>query len=236
MITMRVFVQIGTNNGDDLFRRRVLVERPDRVVLIEANPALIPDIARNYDGIPGVCIINKAIYYENDKVVNLYIAAKNKILGSRADNGIVYNDGHYSLLPMNDWGDKSDMVSFETQSITFSTMCTTLGITDIEYLQIDTEGFDSEIIKMIDLTAINISIIRYENWGFPTECFTKYHPTIADRLGKAGMNEVASKLTSHGYLLWNIKDADGNDVIAVKAEPDQEAAVARVQRYAVALG
>lgn len=46
---------------------------------------------------------------------------------------------------------------------------------DIVILQIDTEGFDTEIIKMIDLSKYTINRIRFEKWGFKTECFTDYH-------------------------------------------------------------
>ena len=76
---------------------------------------------------------------------------------------------------MNDWGKKEDMVKIQTTSITFDKICSNHNITNIDYLQIDTEGFDSEIIKMIDLSKYKINNIRFEKWGFPTDCFTKYH-------------------------------------------------------------
>ena len=75
-----------------------------------------------------------------------------------------YGDSHFSLLPRNDWGEKEDMVKLQTKSITFDKICSNHNITNIEYLQIDTEGFDTEIIKMIDLSKYKIKTIEYKEF------------------------------------------------------------------------
>ena len=135
-------------------------------------------------------------------------------MGTRADNGIIYDPGHFTLLPMNDWGNKNDMVKITSTGITFDKICSSHGITNIDYLQIDTEGFDSEIIKMIDLSKYKINRIRFEKWGFNTECFTDYHKDKADELGVNGMNNAINKLKEYNYVLNDINDKDGNDIIA----------------------
>jgi len=135
-------------------------------------------------------------------------------MGTRADNNIIYNDGHFSLLPMNDWGSKSDMVKIAAKSITFDKICSIHNITNIEYLQIDMEGFDSEIIKMIDLSKYKINKIRFEKWGFQTESFTNYHKEKAYELGINGMNNSINKLKEYNYSINEINDCDGNDIIA----------------------
>jgi FkbM family methyltransferase len=210
----RVFFQIGTNNGNDLFRELVIKEKPDMVILVEPNKLLINEIKQNYNNIENVHIYNNAIYYNDDEVIELYIAAKNGIMGTRADNGIIYDPGHFTLLPMNDWGNKNDMVKITSTGITFDKICSSHGITNIDYLQIDTEGFDSEIIKMIDLSKYKINRIRFEKWGFNTECFTDYHKDKADELGVNGMNNAINKLKEYNYVLNDINDKDGNDIIA----------------------
>jgi FkbM family methyltransferase len=210
----RVFFQIGTNNGNDLFRELVIKEKPDMVILVEPNKLLIDEIKQNYHNIKNVYIYNNAIYYNDDEVIELYIAAKNGIIGTRADNGIIYDSGHFTLLPMNDWGNKNDMVKITSTGITFDKICSSHGITNIDYLQIDTEGFDSEIIKMIDLSKYKINRIRFEKWGFKTECFTDYHKQKAHELGINGMNTAINKLKEYNYVLNDINDKDGNDIIA----------------------
>lgn len=210
----KVFFQIGTNNGNDLFRSLVLKHMPDCIILVEPNENLIHEIKQNYSEIQNVYIYNNAIYYNNDEMLELYIPAKNGIMGTRADNNITYADAHFSLLPMNDWGSKNDMVKIQTKSITFDKICSIHGITNIEYLQIDTEGFDTEIIKMIDLSKYKINRIRFEKWGFKTECFTEYHKEKANELGANGMITAINKLRQYNYEINDIHDDDGNDIIA----------------------
>lgn len=218
VIMPSVYFQIGTNNGNDQFRKMVLRNKPDLVILVEPNPSLIDEIKKNYVGIPNVHIYNNAIYYTNDETLTLFMPSKHGIMngeyGLRADNGHTYQHGNFSLVPMNDWGKKEDMVKFIAKSITFDEICTQNNITNIDYLQIDTEGFDSEIIKMIDLSKYRIKIIRFEKWGFKQECFTDYNNQIANELGENGMNLAKRKLLSYNYSLNDISDMDGDDIIA----------------------
>jgi len=199
----KIFFQIGTNNGNDRFLQLVKNEKPDMVILVEPNESLLNEIKTNYEGIENVNIYNNAVYYTDDESIELYIPKKDG-----------YSNGHFSLLPMNDWGKKEDMVKIQTKSITFDKICSNHNITNIEYLQIDTEGFDSEIIKMIDLSKYKIDNIRFETWGFPIDCFTKYHNELSNELGINGMNNSILKLKQHNYTIDYISDEDGNDFIA----------------------
>ena len=212
---MKIFIQIGTNNGNDNFRKLVIKESPDLVLLVEQNKNIIETIKNNYINIKNVNIINKAVGYEDDVEVSLYIPSMNKY-GNKGENNFTYHDVHFSLLPMNDWCEKENMIEIKTKSITFNTLCSNYNITEIDYLQIDTEGFYTEIIKMIDLDKINIKKIRYEKWGFDPSCFTKYHSDKYDKLGKNGLKIVEDKLIKYGYELNDINDSDGNDILAIK--------------------
>ena len=94
---------------------------------------------------------------------------------------------------------------FKTKTKTFDSICDSLNVQNITYLQIDTEGFDSEIIRMINLDKYNINTIRYEKWNFSEESFTK-HTTNTDFvdisiLGKNGMALVEEKLTKYNYKI-----------------------------------
>lgn len=199
----KIYFQIGTNNGNDRFRQLVKTEKPDMVILVEPNESLLNEIKSNYEEIENVNIYNNAVYHTDDEPIELYIPKKDG-----------YSNGHFSLLPMNDWGKKEDMVKIQTKSITFDKICSNHNITNIEYLQIDTEGFDSEIIKMLDLSKYKINNIRFETWGFPIDCFTKYHNELSNELGINGMNNSINKLKQYNYTLNYINDEDGNDIIA----------------------
>jgi hypothetical protein len=115
---------------------------------------------------------------------------------------------------MNDWGEKNDMIKIYAETITFDDICKIHNINNIEYLQIDTEGFDTEIIKMIDLSKYTIKNIRFEKWGFDIDCFTKYNVHNFNELGINGMNCAINKLLNHNYKISEINDMDGNDLIA----------------------
>jgi len=212
----KVFFQIGTNTGNDNFRKLCIEHKPDIIVLVEPNIIHTKDIENNYRGMPNIHIFNNAIYYEDNKEVELYLPAINGVYGNKGENGHRYSNGQFSLLPMNDWGEKKNMIKIIAKTITFDTICQKLNITDIEYLQIDTEGFDSEIIKMLDLNKYNIKQIRYEKWGFPVDRFTRYHNENKEKFGINGMKFVEEKFKKNGYTLRDINDMDGNDIIAQK--------------------
>jgi FkbM family methyltransferase len=209
-----IYFQIGTFNGKDLFREKVIKDNPDLVILVEPNLEMIDEIKKNYVDIKNVKIYNNAIYYNNDEIIQLVIPSKNGIFGKRADNGIIYAKSHFSLIPMNDWGEKKDMITMNAKTITFDKICEINNIKNIEYLQIDTEGFDSEIIKMIDFNKYKINQLRFEKWNFNNDCFTKYHNNQSAIYGINGMNFVIQKLKSFNYKCENINDRDGNDIIA----------------------
>ena len=98
---------------------------------------------------------------------------------------------------MDDWGDEN-LVQLTCEGITFSDLCEKYNITSIDYLQIDTEGFDTEIILDIDFSKIDIKKIKYEKWERGEECFTRYGED-GKRLGSNGMRNVEKKLKSLGY-------------------------------------
>jgi FkbM family methyltransferase len=216
---MGIMIQIGTNNGNDRFRKLVLQEKPDLILLVEPNISLRNSIEKNYENIPNVHIISKAITWEDNSIVSLYYPAINGVEGNVGKNGITYHHVHFSMIPMNDWGDKKDMIEIKASGISFMSLCKEYNITEIEYLQIDTEGFDSEIIKMIDLNKIKIDYIRFEKWTFDTSCFTKHNEKESNTLGIAGMEAAKSKLVSNGYELTDISDEDGNDILATRTCP-----------------
>lgn len=220
-----VFVQIGTNDNNDNFRGLVYKYKPKTVILVEPNYELYDDIKRNYRELEQVCniiILNKCIYEKDNEEVSLFIPAKDGIYGNpgvqpeRKQGNYLYNNKHFSLIPMNDWGLKKDMVEIKSKTITFSTMCELYNISHIAYLQIDTEGYDSQIISSIDFNKINIDILRYEKWPFDENCFSKYHNENKNIYGINGMKNVEKNLLNYNYKLFDIQDNDGDDIIAIK--------------------
>lgn len=69
------------------------------------------------------------------------------------------------------------------------------GLTNIDYLQIDTEGFDHEVLNMLDLEQVKPAIIKFEKVHTPANEFKK----------------IQRKLEHHGYEIID----DTRDAIAV---------------------
>lgn len=208
----KVLVQIGTYNGcnkDDGFVEIIKQSSPSKVILVEPNAELNDLIWKNYEAIDNIFLENVAIVKEENKGVVQLVYPKNNSGGVSA-NGIHYGEHNFSLVPMDDWG--NDLEVLETPSITFNELCEKYELTNIHYLQIDTEGYDAEIIRSIDFDKVNIDIIKYEYWPFDEKCFER-HGEDAKLYGVSGMKAVEVLLTSLGYDVT--KDGQ-NDMIAVK--------------------
>jgi len=79
--------------------------------------------------------------------------------------------------------------------ITFDMLCSSIGLTDIDYLKIDTEGSDLSIIQSIDFNKYNIKVIRTEFNGVEKH-----------------LQNLTSLLENNGYFV----EVFEYDIIAVK--------------------
>ena len=87
------------------------------------------------------------------------------------------------------------LVSMEVPCVTFETLCTRNGIDHVDVVQIDTEGYDREILELIDL----------ERYGTQLVVFEHLH------LDQEARDACRDRLTRHGFELVS----DGMDTIAV---------------------
>lgn len=191
----KVFIQVGTNIGKDFFRDVVFYHKPERTILIEPNEDLIDIIKTNYEGIK-VDIENVAII-ENPGPVTLYHPDREG-----------YYHGCFSLLPMNDW---EDLVEIHAEGVTINSIFEKYGIGKIDFLCVDTEGYDAIILKTIDFKKNPIDLIVFENWHFPPEAFSRYNRNWKT-LGSIADEEICGILEMHGYKLFTDKDCWYNRV------------------------
>ena len=75
-------------------------------------------------------------------------------------------------------------------------LITKLQLENIDYLQIDTEGFDAEIIQMIDFSRIKPMLIKFE----------------IKHIEEGKKKAIENLLMSNGYTLKN----DYSDCFAIK--------------------
>lgn len=197
----KVWVQIGTNDGHDDFNRMVRHYFPSKLILVDPYLPYREVIFESYKDVKNVFVESVIITAKKMNEASL--------VHPEGVEGQPFYNGCFSLLPMDDWGDSLKKVI--APAMTFMELCGKYEMTDINFLQIDTEGYDTEIIKSIDFTKVNIDVIKYEKWGFPTDCFTR-HGEKGKSYGVAGMEYVANLLTSLGYVL----NYEQLDIVAIK--------------------
>jgi FkbM family methyltransferase len=170
-----VFVQVGANDGigHDLLIDEV-ASRRWRGVLVEPVPYVFERLQANVGANPRLELDNVAIA---------------DVDGSR---DLYYLDAAEPGAPLPDWYDKlgsfdRDVIAkhapaipdFErrlrvepVRSVTFVTLCRIHGLTWMDLVQIDTEGYDFEIIKLIDLDRLTPRLVIYEHLHFDADTRT----------------------------------------------------------------
>lgn len=152
---MKTFVQIGAHTGKDYFQNIILkLTDPANVILVEPNSELINILEQNYSFLTHkhkINICNKAISINNGTAdLHLYHSST----------------GHSSLISRKSHH-PSHFINVET--ITFKKLCEIYSIKEVEFLFIDTEGLDYEIINSIDFSSIKINSLCFEVWPYDND-------------------------------------------------------------------
>ncbi|MGR3485901.1 MAG: FkbM family methyltransferase [Paracoccaceae bacterium] len=220
--TLRV-VQVGANDGrtgDPL--ARFLRSRPGRaeVMLFEPQPSLIPHLTENYAYHPAATIVNAAVGPQSDLTLNVVspdiwdrldipYARRAGFPVHRAATGVTSFDRASVVAWVRRHAPKG--TDAEAAVDTLRVPCAPLtehlathGWPDrIDVLQIDTEGFDDEVIYASDIARTRPAVIFYES-----KHLARSSPERPARL--------AAHLAAHGYATV----AQGHsDTLAVLKRP-----------------
>lgn len=169
------FVQIGANDGrmqDPLYdhiRRYGL-----RGLLVEPQPAVFEKLKRNYADQPQLLFENCAIAPEEGEMT-LYTlpdtldfpeADKNFSGFASFNREHVIKGFNFHAPQVGLTGRAEDyLVTCRVSAMPFGALLQKHSIERVDYVQIDTEGFDFEIIKMIDFKTCSPGAILYEHSG-----------------------------------------------------------------------
>jgi FkbM family methyltransferase len=189
------FVQIGANDGvraDESYDFITRHQLPG--VVVEPLSDMFKKLTENYNHHPQIKKVNKAIH-SSARTMPLY-RIKNDADVPDWCHGIASFDKEHLLS-----GSKK-IPQLEKYIIEESVDCISLDellvqtkINQISFLQIDTEGYDFEIIKMLDFNQYKPKIIRYE-------CCT---------LSVDDNQACIDLLAKQGYQFFD----EGNDIIAL---------------------
>ncbi len=188
------FVQIGAFDGISFDPIYPLVQKYKwRGILLEPQKEYFEKLIQNYVGNNELIFLNLAIS-ENDELRKFYTVRRNL-------NMPLWTEGISSfkidtiLKHANEIPEIADnIIESQVECISFTSLVKRYNISRIDLLQIDTEGYDYEIIKTLRLDDIKPSIINYENKHISMD---KQH-------------EIISYLVSHGYKV----SCNGHDTIA----------------------
>lgn len=204
-----IFLQIGANDGFIYDPLHKFIKRDNwRGIMLEPQPDVFREfLVKLHRKRPEIKVLNAALDL-NDGKKNLFkltfsnerwatgLSSFNRevILKKVKDGSLIKHIKRQRItLPENP---EDAIVSEEVMTISPETLLAKFGPGGFDLLAIDTEGFDYEILKMLDLDRISPEVILYEEVNFD----------------KNTARECRKYLKSHGYTLQTIK----KDVLATK--------------------
>jgi FkbM family methyltransferase len=187
-----VLVQIGANNGIARDPVRDIVSTMQvRGILLEPVAETFLELQQNYSGYKNV-VLEQAAIATADGTVDLYVPMKR-------ENELHSHLAGFSREHLTVHGVRPENISVETvRALTLRSLLTKYSVKELDILQIDTEGFDWEIIKHALSEGIEPLILHFENCNL----------TPGDKL------ESRRQLSLHGYLLTETI----TDTLAVKKQ------------------
>lgn len=156
-------VIIGAHNGSAT--EELILKQKNNVLLIEPVAYNLQLLKHKFNNLDNVFIENVAISDERSQK-KFYFVKENSIkklgkkwasgLGSFKKNHIL--DHHRARFMINE----KDIEEINIKILVFNDLIEKYNINEIEYLFIDTEGHDYQIIKSIDFDRIKINKIKFE--------------------------------------------------------------------------
>lgn len=154
------FLQIGANDGvsfDTLFE--FVTTKGCRGVVVEPLPAYFEKLALNYRSYPLIRPVQLAIH-PTEESFPIYSVSQNK-LGAYPTwvNGIASFDRTHLIRH---GVDESDISQESVSCMSLMRLVQQFDLLDMDYLQVDTEGFDFEVLSQLDFSKVSPSLIKFE--------------------------------------------------------------------------
>lgn len=162
------FIQVGANDGISFdFLYSFVIKRKSKGVVIEPVFDYFKELQNNYKDFPEIIKVNKAVHPFEEEIVINRIAPDAIEKYPDWVKGIASIDSEHHLKT---GIDSRDIIQEIVKASTLMDIINTnYRFGKLDYFQIDTEGFDCEVIKMIDFKAIKPAIIKYESVNLNSE-------------------------------------------------------------------
>lgn len=156
------FIQVGANDGISFdFLYDFVTKRNPQGVVIEPVKDYFNELKQNYKNYPNIIKINKAVHSSQKEVEINRISPKAVDKYPDWVKGIASLDAeHHKKVDI----DSNDIIKEEVIADTLMNIINqNLSNKKLDYFQIDTEGFDYEVIKMIDFECVKPGILKFES-------------------------------------------------------------------------
>lgn len=171
---MVTFLQIGAHDGLNNDPIRPFVDNGSwRGIFVEPQPEIFKRLQKNYEDIsPSRVAFENCAIAREDGEVTLYAFALNQGL---PDHATMLCSLYRTALTSNGHGYKGDVIEIKVPALTLASLFKKYDITNLDVMQIDTEGFDFEIIKMLSETTIRPALIHFEHsfFGYDEQAVAK---------------------------------------------------------------
>jgi len=161
------FIQIGANDGirfDGLYE--FVTSHRCVGIVVEPLPDLWEKLRSNYSDYPDIVPIKKAIH-GSARLTQIYRVSPGD-MGSLPDwtRGIAsFNKEHLLLHGV----PAERIVSEDVECIPLMQLLAETNCLDADFIQIDAEGFDIAIMRMMDFARFKPELIKYEHKNAPLE-------------------------------------------------------------------
>jgi FkbM family methyltransferase len=200
------FVEIGSNDGEQHDHLRpFILDRDWRGVMVEPVPYVFARLEANYRGVAGVALENAAIA-DRDGTLPFYhlVDASDEArrdlpdwydgIGSFSREAVLSHAAHMPDV-------EERIVTAQVPALSFDSLCRKHGLGTVNLVLIDTEGYDSAIVRSIDFDVWRPELLVYEH----------YHLSADER------SAAAEHVRGQGYETME----EGFDTFCLRAGADE---------------
>ncbi len=185
------FIEIGAHDGLHGDPVRPWVSQYHwHGILVEPQPKIFKRLVENYRGEPQLIFENAAIFREDGRAV-LYAFKDSPDLPDHATMLATFN--RYAL-EHNAHGYCGEIEEIPVAALSVKTLLARHDVAHVDLLQVDTEGYDFEIIKMFAEAECKPSVVQFESAGLNSHEQRQCYQLLGDlgyRLLTIGIDTIA---------------------------------------------
>jgi FkbM family methyltransferase len=168
------FVEIGANDGEQHDHLRpFILSRAWSGLMVEPVPYVFERLRRNYAELDQVVTANVAIADRDGRLPFYHLVSPDEDeraslpdwydgIGSFSRDAVL---GHARHIP----DVERRIVERDVEALTFESLCNRHGVEAVDLILIDTEGYDSRILRSIDLAKYRPRLVVFEHFHLSPE-------------------------------------------------------------------